>query len=102
LSNIKGEGRKPNIFKQLLNAISDLLGLTDSTILEDIFALTEEFAGNNNQNSETKTKEPEVTKQEEQEEKDYLDEDNEFLNTRVRVKYTNNINPSFSDYSKRK
>ena len=31
-----------------------------------------------------------------------MDEDNEFLNTRVRVKYTNNINPSFSDYSKRK
>ena len=56
LSNIKGEGRKPNIFKQLLNVISDLLGLNDSTILDDIFALTEEFAGNNNQNAATKTR----------------------------------------------
>jgi len=71
--------------------------------LKDIKASEDKSDKSDKSNESNETKEPEVTKQEvEKEEKDYLDEDNEFLNTRVRVKYTNNINPSFSDYSKRK
>jgi hypothetical protein len=43
LKELPTEGKKPTVFKQLLNAIGKILGLKDATILDDIFHHTEKL-----------------------------------------------------------
>jgi len=43
LSQFKGEGKEPNLFKQFVNAVAKMLGLKDPTILDDIFHHTEKL-----------------------------------------------------------
>lgn len=44
LKKIPGEGKHPNMFKAFIDAIAELLGISNNSILEDIFYYTEQIA----------------------------------------------------------
>lgn len=60
LSKFKSEGKKPNVFKQFLDAVAKMLGLKDPTILDDIFHHTENLAELNNPKEQYLSTKPEI------------------------------------------